>query len=85
MPEEKAAAPDSAAEANKVVAAKPAEKIPTGDKPVATKPSRLDETKARNKKALADALAKAQAVNVARPPEVPAAVAAKAGKPAKIK
>ena len=85
MPEEKVAAPGSVAEANKVMTAKPAEKIPPADKPAATKPSKLDETKARNKKALADALAKAQAVNIARPPEVPAAVAAKAGKPAKIK
>jgi hypothetical protein len=84
MPEEKANAPDSAAEANKVVAAKPAEKIPTADKPVATKPSRLDETKARNKKALADALAKARTVKIARPPEAPAVLAAKAGNPAKI-
>jgi len=84
MPEEKATAPDSAAEANKVVAAKPAEKIPTGDKPVATKASRLDETKARNKKALADALAKARAVKIARPPEAPAVPVAKAAKPARV-
>jgi len=85
MPEEKATAPDSAAEANKVVAAKPAEKIPTADKPVATKPSRLDETKARNKKALADALTKARAVKIAQPPEAPAVLAAKAAKPARIR
>jgi hypothetical protein len=85
MPEKKVTAPDSAAEANKVVTAKPAEKTPPADKPVATKPSRLEETKARNKKALADALAKAQAVKITPPSEVPAALAAKAGKPAKIK
>ena len=85
MPEEKVTAPESAAEANKVVTVKTATRIPTADKPVATKPSKLDETKAKNKKALADALAKARAVNIARPSEVPAAVTAKAGKPAKIR
>ncbi|MFY9723778.1 MAG: hypothetical protein WAJ82_14735, partial [Azonexus sp.] len=36
-----------------------------------TKPNRLDETKAKNKKALADALAKAQAVKLAKPPSLP--------------
>lgn len=85
MPEKKITAPDSAAEANKVVTAKPAEITPPADKPVATRPSRLEETKERNKKALADALAKAQAVKIAPPSEVPAALAAKAGKPAKIR
>ena len=85
MPGENAAAPDSVAEADKPVTSKTAAKITTADKPVATKPSRLDETKAKNKKALADALAKARAVKIERPPEVPAVVAAKAGKPAKIK
>jgi hypothetical protein len=83
MPEEKVTAPDSAAETNKVVTAKPAEKIPPADKPVATKPCRLEETKARNKKALADALAKAQSVKIPQPSE--AAVAAKADKPTKIR
>ena len=34
----------------------------------AAKPSKLDETKAKNKKALADALVKAQAVKIAKPP-----------------
>jgi ribosomal protein S18 len=84
MSEEKVIAPASAIEADKVVTAKTVASITTADKPVATKPSRLDETKARNKKALADALAKARAVKIARPPEAPAVLAAKAGKPAKI-
>ena len=83
MSEEKTTAPDSAAEADKLVTAKTAASITTADKPVATKPSRLDETKARNKKALADALAKAQAVKIPSPSEVPPALAAKAGKLAK--
>jgi hypothetical protein len=85
MPEEKVATPDSAAEAVKVVTAKTAARIPAAAKPVATKPSRLDETKAKNKKALADALAKAQAVKIPQPSEVPPALAAKADKPAKIR
>jgi len=55
---------------------------PAAAKP-ATKPSRLDETKARNKKALADALAKAQAVKLAKPPSPPPAVKAKVAKAVK--
>ena len=58
-------------------------KVPATKKPVVKKPSKLDETKARNKKALAEALAKAQAVQIPPPaalPEIP-----KAGKPAKAK
>lgn len=51
----------------------------------ATKPSRLDETKARNKKALADALAKAQTVKLAQPPSPPPVVKAKAAKAVKGK
>ena len=50
MSEEKAAAPDSAAETDKLVTAKTAASITTADKPAATKPSRLDETKAKNRK-----------------------------------
>ena len=58
-------------------------KVPATKKPVVKKPSKLDETKARNKKALAEALAKAQAVQIPPPaalPDLP-----KAGKPAKAK
>ena len=85
MSEEKAAAPDSAAETDKLVTAKTAANITTADKPAATKPSKLDETKAKNKKALADALAKARAVKIARPPEAPAVLVAKAAKPTRIR
>ena len=62
-------------------------KAPVAKKPVVKKPSRLDETKARNKKALAEALAKAQAVQIVPPsgtpslPDLPKA--AKPAKPAK--
>ena len=86
MPEEKVAAPDSAAEAIKVDAAKTAAIIPAADKPVAAKLSKLEETKAKNKQALADALAKAQAVKIEPSPKAPSAPstpAAKTGKPAK--
>lgn len=65
---------------------------PVAKKPVVKKPSRLDETKARNKKALAEALAKAQAVQIVPPsgtpslPDLPkAAKPAKPVKPKKIK
>ena len=56
-------------------------------KPAAKKPSRLEETKARNKKALSEALVKAQAVKIPPPPVVPQAPAelAKAARPAKAK
>jgi len=67
-------------------------KAPVAKKPVVKKPSRLDETKARNKKALAEALAKAQAVQIVPPsgtpslPDLPkAAKPAKPIKPKKIK
>lgn len=67
-------------------------KAPVAKKPVVKKPSRLDETKARNKKALAEALAKAQAVQIVPPsgtpslPDLPkAAKPAKPVKPKKIK
>ena len=74
-----AAKPEAAA----VAKAPPAKKVPVKKVPV-KKPSKLDETKARNKKALAEALAKAQAVQIPPPPaalpEMP-----KAGKPAKAK
>ena len=62
-------------------------KAPVAKKPVVKKPSRLDETKARNKKALAEALAKVQAVQIVPPsgtpslPDLPKA--AKPAKPAK--
>jgi hypothetical protein len=85
MPKEKITAPESATEANKVVTATTAAKIPAVAKPVATKPSRLEETKAKNKQALAAALAKAQAVKIPPPSEVPPALAAKADKPIKIR
>lgn len=78
-------------------AAKPAAKVESGEPPVAKvppvkktaakKPSRLEETKARNKKALSEALVKAQAVQIP-PPSVVAQVpaeSAKAAKPAKAK
>jgi hypothetical protein len=65
--------------------AKPATAKPTTKPAVkqAAKPSRLDETKAKNKKALADALAKAQAVKLAKPPSPPPAVKAKVAKAVK--
>ena len=69
--------------AAKPVAAKPVAAKPVAAKPVAAKPSKLDETKAKNKKALADALVKAQAVKIAKPPSPPAA--AKVDKQAKAK
>jgi hypothetical protein len=47
-------------------------------KSAAPKLSKLDETKAKNKKALADALAKAQAVKFAQPPAVPPVTKTKA-------
>ncbi|MGB9495372.1 MAG: hypothetical protein WCA83_11280 [Azonexus sp.] len=62
---------------SKPAAAKPAVTKPAVTKPAVTKPSRLDETKAKNKKALADALAKAQAVNLAQPPSPPPVVKGK--------
>lgn len=61
----------------------------TADKPVVAtaKPrlSKLDETKAKNKQALADALAKAQAVKLAQPPSMPSAAMTKAVKAPKRK
>ncbi|MGB7503379.1 MAG: hypothetical protein WBM25_13375 [Azonexus sp.] len=70
--------------ATKTEPAKPAVSKPAAVKPAA-KPSRLEETKAKNKKALADALAKAQAVKLARPPVLGPAASAKVAKPAKGK
>ena len=74
------------------VAAEVVAKAPTVKKPVVKKPSKLDETKARNKKALAEALAKAQAVQIVPPSGTPsltdlpkAAKPAKPVKPKKIK
>ena len=78
--------------ASKPVAAKPAavktepaKHVPSqrgAEKTVAAKPkprlSSLEETKAKNKRALADALAKAQAVKLAQPPSMTSAVKAKA-------
>ena len=63
--------------AEPVAVSKPAAAKPAAAKPAVTKPSRLDETKAKNKKALADALAKAQAVNLAQPPSPPPVVKGK--------
>ena len=68
---------------SKPLVVKPATAKPT-TKPAA-KPSRLDETKAKNKKALADALAKAQAVKLAQPPSPPPVTKAKVTKAAKAK
>jgi len=70
--------------AEPVAVAKPPRAKPAAAKP-ATKPSRLEETKAKNKKALADALAKAQAVKLAQPPSLPPVTKAKATKGKKPK
>lgn len=84
-----AAAPKPPKKLQPRVAPKAAAKVAAGTaekKPAARKPSKLDETKARNKKALAEALAKAQAVQIPPPPAVPLVPGAtKAGKPAKAK
>lgn len=75
--------------AKPVAAELPAVKAPPVKKPAAKKSSQLEETKARNKKALSEALAKAQAVQIAPPaataqlPELPQP--AKPGKAKKIK
>jgi hypothetical protein len=74
--------------ATKVVAAEPpAVKAPAAKKPAAKKSSPLEETKARNKKALSEALVKAQAVQIPPPPMVPQSPAEspKATKPGKAK
>ena len=85
-------APKPEVEATDAAAAAAVPKAPVAKKPVVKKPSRLDETKARNKKALAEALAKAQAVQIVPPsgtpslPDLPkAAKPAKPVKPKKIK
>jgi ribosomal protein S18 len=70
--------------AEPVAVAKPQRAKPAAAKP-ATKPSRLEETKAKNKKALADALAKAQAVKLAQPPSLPPVTKTKATKGKKPK
>lgn len=82
----------------KAAPAKPAEKKPAATEPLVVKSaaakkapaksaaprlSKLDETKAKNKKALADALAKAQAVKLAQPPSVPPVIKARTAKAAK--
>ena len=56
---------------------------PAPAKSAAPKLSKLEETKAKNKKALAEALAMAQAVQIAQPPKAVAPAPAKASKPAK--
>ena len=56
---------------------------PAPAKSTAPRLSKLEETKAKNKKALADALAKAQAVKIAQPPSLPPVVKAKTAKAAK--
>jgi len=81
----KATKPDSVAEVNEVVATKTAVTMPAADRPKATKPSKLEETKAKNKQALADALIKVQAVKIVHSPYVPAETKAKASKPAKAR
>lgn len=60
----------------------------TDSRPVVKKPTRLEETKARNKKAMVEALARAKAVRIPPPPVpppplAPAAVAEKPAKPQK--
>lgn len=64
-----------------VVKAAAAKQAPA--KSAAPKLSKLDETKAKNKKALAEALAKAQAVKFAQPQAVPPVTKAKAKAKAK--
>jgi hypothetical protein len=85
--------------ASKPVASKPVASKPeptksvapqaAADKSVAATPkprlNRLEETKAKNKMALADALAKAQAVKLAQPPSVAPAANSKAAKAKKSK
>ena len=75
-----AAAPAAAPEAKPAATAAKA----PAKKPATRKPSRLEETKARNKKALADALAAARAVKIPPAPEQPLLPKAPA-KPAKGK
>ena len=58
---------------------------PAPAKSAAPKLSKLEETKAKNKKALAEALAMAQAVQIAQPPKAAVPAPAKASKPAKAK
>ncbi|MFZ1899862.1 MAG: hypothetical protein WAU35_05135 [Azonexus sp.] len=70
--------------AKSAAASKPPVVKPATAKPP-TKPNRLDETKAKNKKALADALAKAQAVKLAKPPSLPPVAKPKVTKVAKAK
>ena len=89
MSEEKKSTPEVIPAAETPAAApKPPKKLQprVAPKPAARKPSKLDETKARNKKALAEALVKAQAVQIPPPPAAPLVPeATKAGKPAKAK
>lgn len=95
MPEEKksetpvpVAVEKPVAEASAVAAPavkKPAVAKAAAAKSAAPKLSRLEETKAKNKKALAEALAMAQAVQIAQPPKLPAAPAAKPAKAAKAR
>jgi hypothetical protein len=84
MPQEEVTEPGSAAEANNVVAARTAPTIPPADKPISGKSSKPDETREKNKKALADALAKARAVKIAQSPKAPPVAAAKAARPASV-
>lgn len=83
----KVAAPAEAPAVEKPAVEKSAAKKPAVKKPAVKKPSRLEETKARNKKALSEALAKAQAVQIKPPaetPQVPVA-SSKPAKPVKAK
>ena len=76
---DKAKAPAVAkARAGKAAAGKP---VPV--KVAQPRKSRLEETKAKNKKALAEALAMAQAVQIPEPPKAVAAASVKPAKPAK--
>lgn len=81
-------APVVAAEKSKATVAKERAGKAAAGKPAPVKvaqprKSRLEETKAKNKKALAEALAMAQAVQIPEPPKAAAAASAKPAKPAK--
>ena len=76
-----AKAPARKAAVAKPAAGKATTATATAAKSAAPKLSKLDETKAKNKKALAEALAMARAVEIAQPPKAPAAAA----KPSKAK
>jgi len=86
-PEEKTASPETAppaapANPETAVGAAAVAAAPVAKKPAVKRSSKLDETKARNKKALAEALVKVQAVKIP-PPPVALPETTKTAKPAK--